>query len=211
MKLTKKSIEGVKRLKDRFGAVAAANVALVLAGFRPAYRFDEQPKWFVKTGDWKDEVYRGRVYRAFEKHYAEFVTFMRANFKNVLDIVDQSEPLVYRVGAVSSSDLMHVSKKSDMSKAALAAYARALNFTGTAFPCNKRKDTVVVSWLFEDGKGKLDTLSVHCAKPDEVYKCIREFAAMKTRAQGLIGVDLGGFIIADLKMSLNRERDVLIA
>lgn len=211
MKLTKKVIANVSLMADKFGVDAAANVALVLAGMRPGYRCDTGPVWFKEDGDWNDESHRSRVAEAFIRNYSDFVNFVRDKFEGVLEAVDQFEPLVYRVGTVSGSDLKAIGRKNDSTKSALKAYARALNFTGTAFPCNRDKDTVVVTWLSVDGKGRMSELSTHCAKPAEVYKCVREFAAMKKRAKDVLGVDFGSFVIADLKMSFNRETDVVVS
>lgn len=210
MKLSRKAVEGVAKLSKKFGVPAAANVALVLAGVRPAYRFDEDPLWFKEEGDFDDPPFRARLQEAWTRNCEDFVAFVRTTFKGVLECVDQSEPLAYRIGAVSASDLKAIARKNDSTKSAAKAYARALNFTGTAYPCDEYKDRVHVTWLFFDGKGDLRSLSNYCAFPSEVYACVREFAAMKKRAKGVIGVKFGDFEIAELAMSFNLEGDVLV-
>lgn len=67
---------------------------------------------------------------------------------------------------------------------------------------------MVVTWLRMDKKRQLHELSAHCAKPEEVYKCVRAFALMKLRSADVIGVDFGGL---DLKMAFNRKTGVLVS
>lgn len=206
MKLTQRLVSSLTEMRQHFADEAVANIALVLAGVRPAYRYDVGPRWFTEDGDMKDKAYRSRVSEAYSKDNYIFIEFVHKHFKSRLGIIDQFEPVVYMVGAVLPSDIRAISQNDDVK-----AYARALNFTGTAYPCSRRRDTVMISWLCVDGQGATLNLSNHCAKPAEVYACIREFAAMKARAKDVIGLSFGGFTIADLKMSLNRQTDVLIA
>lgn len=170
----------------RFDNEVAAHVALLLVGARPA--------WVV---DWSSK--RDASARATTVHRKEIVSVLLHEFEGVLDAVASQEPLVFRVGAVAERDLAEIrGSQNDRKRRTSRAYARALNFAGTAYPCNKHKDVFLVEWTLLCPKGRSLALSQHCAKPSELEKCWRDFSAMRERARPIIGRRFGSLIISAL-------------
>lgn len=109
MKLLRETVANVSLMCTLFGVEAASNIALVLAGMQPGYRHDHGPLWFDETGDY--EAFRLLVREAWNRNYSNFVNFVYAKFRGVLEAADQCEFSKYRVGAVSASDLKAIGRK----------------------------------------------------------------------------------------------------
>lgn len=112
----------------------------------------------------------------------------------------ESEPLVYRVGAVSAADMKDIVGVGHGKERNARAIARVLNFTGSAFPCNRpcSEPVVLVTWLMRDNIGRDTTLTNHCAKLSEMTRCWKVFEAMRKRVAPIIGRSFGRLTIAAL-------------
>jgi hypothetical protein len=108
--------------------------------------------------------------------------------------------MLYRRGSMTKKDLKIIATTSSFVPENIVAMKKALNYTGTAFPCNKFKNTILISWHLVDTEDHHIKLAFHCAKNSELSACFKDFKKMHDKAKDVNGTQIGSIQVANLVM-----------
>jgi hypothetical protein len=179
LKLSVPDVKKLSSLRPTYSYNSILNIALVLCGGRAACRCE-------------DDTYRG-------PGFEQTIQNMFGTRIGVLNT--PPEPIFYRIGAVNKTDIDTVTKRTTSKAQYHKTLHKLFGYTGTAYPCNVRKDTILIRWTMISPTGTGHMIAEHCAKPKELQACFSAFRRMRDRVTGLMGIKFADFELKKFNIS----------